>query len=105
MLLHLNRQSTVQRTRVFKKVRQEIEAGCPRVRFERFKGLGGMNPSQLKVTTTDPATRTLALAIALALALARVVIDEEDPMATESFFIMLMGKKADLRFEYIQEHA
>lgn len=69
--------------------------GRSKVDIGRFKGLGEMNPSQLKVTTMDPATRTLA----------RVVIDEEDTMTTESLINTLMGKKADLRFEYIQEHA
>lgn len=69
--------------------------GRTKVDIGRFKGLGEMNPSQLKVTTMDPASRTLA----------RVVIDEEDTMTTESLINTLMGKKADLRFEYIQEHA
>lgn len=69
--------------------------GRTKVDIGRFKGLGEMNPAQLKVTTMDPATRTLA----------RVVIDEEDTMTTESLINTLMGKKADLRFEYIQEHA
>ncbi|WP_298913483.1 DNA topoisomerase IV subunit B [uncultured Algimonas sp.] len=66
-----------------------------KVDIGRFKGLGEMNPSQLKVTTMDPATRTLA----------RVVIDGDDRVTTESLINTLMGKKADLRFEYIQEHA
>jgi topoisomerase-4 subunit B len=69
--------------------------GKSKVEIGRFKGLGEMNPAQLKVTTMDPQTRTLA----------RVVIDEEDTMTTESLIHTLMGKKADLRFEYIQEHA
>lgn len=69
--------------------------GRSKVEIGRFKGLGEMNPSQLKVTTMDPATRTLA----------RVVIDGEDTVTTESLINTLMGKKADLRFEYIQEHA
>lgn len=69
--------------------------GRTKVDIGRFKGLGEMNPAQLKVTTMDPATRTLA----------RVVIDAEDTMTTESLINTLMGKKADLRFEYIQEHA
>ncbi|MEL6687998.1 MAG: DNA topoisomerase IV subunit B [Pseudomonadota bacterium] len=69
--------------------------GKSKVTIGRFKGLGEMNPAQLKVTTMDPATRTLA----------RVVIDGEDTVTTESLIHTLMGKKADLRFEYIQEHA
>ena len=69
--------------------------GRTKVDIGRFKGLGEMNPAQLKVTTMDPATRTLA----------RVVIDEEDTVTTESLINTLMGKKAELRFEYIQENA
>lgn len=69
--------------------------GRTKVDIGRFKGLGEMNPAQLKVTTMDPGTRTLA----------RVVIDAEDTMTTESLINTLMGKKAELRFEYIQEHA
>ena len=69
--------------------------GKSKVSIGRFKGLGEMNPAQLKVTTMDPATRTLA----------RVVIDDDDTVTTESLINTLMGKKADLRFEYIQEHA
>jgi topoisomerase-4 subunit B len=69
--------------------------GRTKVDIGRFKGLGEMNPAQLKVTTMDPTTRTLA----------RVVIDEADTVTTESLINTLMGKKAELRFEYIQEHA
>ena len=69
--------------------------GRSKVDIGRFKGLGEMNPSQLKITTMDPITRTLA----------RVVIDESDSVTTESLINTLMGKKAELRFEYIQEHA
>ena len=69
--------------------------GKSKVSIGRFKGLGEMNPAQLKVTTMDPSTRTLA----------RVVIDDDDTVTTESLINTLMGKKADLRFEYIQEHA
>ena len=69
--------------------------GRTKVEIGRFKGLGEMNPAQLKVTTMDPATRTLA----------RVVVDEEDTITTESLIHTLMGKKAELRFEYIQENA
>jgi topoisomerase-4 subunit B len=69
--------------------------GRTKVEIGRFKGLGEMNPGQLKATTMDPASRTLA----------RVVIDEEDTVTTESLINTLMGKKAELRFEYIQENA
>ena len=41
------------------------------------------------------ATRTLA----------RVVLDEKGEPAFEKLVDTLMGKKAELRFQYIQEHA
>jgi len=66
-----------------------------KVDISRFKGLGEMMPGDLKETTMDPATRTLA----------RVVLDEEGLPAFESLVDTLMGKKAEKRFEYIQEHA
>jgi topoisomerase-4 subunit B len=60
----------------------------------RFKGLGEMMPAQLKVTTMDPATRTLA----------RVVLPRaEEPV--ETLVETLMGRKPELRFRFIQENA
>jgi topoisomerase-4 subunit B len=60
----------------------------------RFKGLGEMMPAQLKETTMDPKTRTLA----------RVTLphEEED---IEELVETLMGRKPELRFRYIQDHA
>jgi topoisomerase IV subunit B len=66
-----------------------------KVEISRFKGLGEMMPSDLKQTTMDPATRTLA----------RVVLDEAGLPDFEQLVETLMGKKAELRFHYIQEHA
>ncbi|WP_189487782.1 DNA topoisomerase IV subunit B [Asticcacaulis endophyticus] len=60
----------------------------------RFKGLGEMMPAQLKETTMDPKTRTLA----------RVVLPESED-AVESLVETLMGRKPELRFRYIQENA
>ncbi|MDX2236588.1 MAG: DNA topoisomerase IV subunit B [Hyphomonadaceae bacterium] len=61
----------------------------------RFKGLGEMMPAQLKETTMDPKTRTLA----------RVVLDESGLPEFEGLVETLMGKKAELRFNYIQANA
>ena len=69
--------------------------GKGKVEIGRFKGLGEMNPAQLKVTTMNPATRTLA----------RITLDIEELATTESLVNTLMGKRSELRFEYIQEHA
>jgi topoisomerase-4 subunit B len=69
--------------------------GRGKIEIGRFKGLGEMMPAQLKVTTMDPKTRTLA----------RITIDEENLPSTEALVETLMGKRADLRFQYIQDHA
>ncbi len=61
----------------------------------RFKGLGEMMPKQLKETTMDPASRTLI----------RVSIDEDEPGETSQLVERLMGRKAELRFQFIQENA
>jgi topoisomerase-4 subunit B len=66
-----------------------------KVDISRFKGLGEMMPGDLKETTMDPATRTLA----------RVVLDEQGLPAFEQLVETLMGKKAELRFNYIQANA
>jgi len=60
----------------------------------RFKGLGEMNPSQLKETTMDPARRTLA----------RVVLPESE-VEIEDLVERLMGRKPEARFKFIQENA
>jgi topoisomerase-4 subunit B len=60
----------------------------------RFKGLGEMMPAQLKDTTMNPATRTLAR-----VALPKSVKEIDKLVET------LMGKKPELRFKYIQDNA
>jgi topoisomerase-4 subunit B len=60
----------------------------------RFKGLGEMMPAQLKETTMDPKTRTLA----------RVSLPRsEEPV--EALVETLMGRRPELRFRFIQENA
>ncbi len=65
------------------------------VEISRFKGLGEMMPADLKDTTMNPQTRTLA----------RVVLDEDGLPAFENLVETLMGKKAEKRFDYIQANA
>lgn len=62
--------------------------------ISRFKGLGEMMPAQLKETTMDPKTRTLA----------RVTLPRAEE-AVEALVETLMGRKPELRFRYIQENA
>jgi len=69
--------------------------GKGKVELSRFKGLGEMMPKQLKETTMAPGSRTLI----------RVEIDADDDGETGGLVERLMGKKAELRFQYIQENA
>ena len=66
-----------------------------KVEVSRFKGLGEMPPSQLKETTMDPAKRTLLKVIAL----------PEERAMTNDLVESLMGRRPELRFQFIQEHA
>jgi topoisomerase-4 subunit B len=68
--------------------------GRGRVEVSRFKGLGEMMPAQLKETTMSPATRTLIRVTAA-----------EDEGETAGLVERLMGKRPELRFQYIQENA
>ncbi|MFO1118929.1 MAG: DNA topoisomerase IV subunit B [Rhodospirillales bacterium] len=73
--------------------------GRGQVEISRFKGLGEMPAAQLKKTTMDPRTR----------ALLRVVVPgeagEPDRRATRERVETLMGRRPELRFALICEHA
>ncbi|MEB8387040.1 DNA topoisomerase IV subunit B [Rhodobacteraceae bacterium KMM 6894] len=69
--------------------------GKGKIDVSRFKGLGEMDAKDLKETTMDPKSRTLI----------RVTIDEDEPGETGDLVERLMGKKPELRFQYIQENA
>ena len=75
--------------------------GRGKVEISRFKGLGEMPPSQLKETTMNPASRRLL----------RVDLPRRDTEGadlrrdTDQLVNTLMGKKAELRFGYIRDHA
>ena len=75
-------------------LKKEFRAGA-KVEVSRFKGLGEMMASQLKETTMRPGHRTLL----------QVNIPKDDIKHTENLFERLMGKKPELRFQFIQENA
>jgi len=67
----------------------------------RFKGLGEMPPAQLKETTMSIKTRKL-----LKITIPKRDIHEADQRRTVDDLVnILMGKKPELRFKYIQENA
>ncbi|CAN7224729.1 DNA topoisomerase IV subunit B [Brevundimonas sp. LjRoot202] len=65
-----------------------------KVEIGRFKGLGEMMASQLKETTMDPKKRTLA----------RVTVPASEE-EIEDLVERLMGKKAEARYQFIQDNA
>jgi topoisomerase-4 subunit B len=66
-----------------------------KVEVSRFKGLGEMPPAALKETTMDPAKRTLL----------KVMAPAETRAETNTMVENLMGRRPELRFQFIQERA
>jgi topoisomerase-4 subunit B len=80
--------------------RAELEASefkGKKVEVSRFKGLGEMNPGQLKETTMDPASRSL-LKVTLPSAY-------EDRQPVKELVERLMGRDPSARFDFIQSRA
>ena len=63
------------------------------MKITRFKGLGEMDPEELRDTTLDPTRRTL------------VQVTMEDASAADDLFRILMGDKVEPRREFIEKHA
>lgn len=76
--------------------------GKGKVEISRFKGLGEMPPAQLKETTMKPDGRIL---LQVTIPVGHGEEDWDDMRDTEELVESLMGKKAELRYAYIQEHA
>ena len=64
-----------------------------KVRVQRYKGLGEMNPEQLWETTMNPATRCLKL------------VTLRDAEYADRIFSVLMGEDVEPRKNFIQNHA
>jgi topoisomerase-4 subunit B len=80
--------------------RAEIEATTfkgKKVEVSRFKGLGEMNPNQLKETTMDPKTRSML----------RITLPQEyeERAGVKDLVDRLMGTNPAHRFAFIQENA
>lgn len=68
-------------------------AGEKGLQVTRFKGLGEMNPEELRETTLNPEHRTL------------VQVSMRDAGAADEMFRVLMGDKVEPRREFIEKHA
>ncbi|MXP09548.1 DNA topoisomerase IV subunit B [Pseudoblastomonas halimionae] len=80
--------------------RQELEETVfkgKKVEVSRFKGLGEMNPQQLRETTMDPDKRSLV----------RITLpaEFEDRAVVKDLVDRLMGRNPEHRFDFIQNNA
>ncbi len=70
-----------------------LRSGKQGIDVQRFKGLGEMNPTQLRETTMDREVRTL------------MRVTSEDAVAADRMFTVLMGEQVAPRRRFIETHA
>jgi DNA gyrase subunit B len=75
---------------IFEEVKRNGSKG---LQITRYKGLGEMNPDQLRETTMAPGNRTL------------LQVKMEDAVEAENIFTILMGDSVEPRREFIQRNA
>ena len=85
--------------------------GRGKIEVSRFKGLGEMPARYLKATTMDPAQRTLLKVSVTArgdpaeIGSSEVAVPVDPDARTRALVETLMGRRPELRFEYIQKNA
>jgi DNA gyrase subunit B len=85
---------STQEASTFQELREAILAISQRgIDYYRFKGLGEMDPEELRETTMDPATRTL------------IQVTMEDAASADLVFSMLMGDQVEPRRAFIEDNA
>ncbi|MBN2311304.1 MAG: DNA topoisomerase (ATP-hydrolyzing) subunit B [Candidatus Hydrogenedentes bacterium] len=70
-----------------------LEQGIKGVQVQRYKGLGEMNPEQLRETTMDPEKRTV------------LQVSAEDEAVADDLLVTLMGDVVEPRKDFIEKYA